>query len=310
MDRNNRTHSRKKAGRVFKWVGIIVLILIVLGYFGVGFYAADKLTLPIRRFDPDNKPVDYGVGYEEVNFPSRDGEATLEAWFLPNESSSQVVLMVHGNNCSRTWEIGEEFPRLAAGLQKAGFNVLMFDLRGHGESSDGRRSFGIYERYDVLGAIDWLLAQGFKTGSIGVFGVSAGSASSIGALLEAPDVGALVIESTFADIYPIIKTEWQTASGLPSLFLPPTRLMIWLRYGYDLASARPVEEIGEIEQPILMIQCTTDQTIPFEQAQQLVEAAQDPETWFLDGCIHARAYQNGRAEYEQRVADFFNQTLE
>jgi alpha/beta superfamily hydrolase len=54
-------------------------------------------------------------------------------------------------------------------------------LRGHGQSADAPFTFGIYERRDVEGAIDWLKSQGFESGKIGVLGVSMGAASVIGA---------------------------------------------------------------------------------------------------------------------------------
>jgi fermentation-respiration switch protein FrsA (DUF1100 family) len=268
------------------------------------------LTQPKRRFNPAHNPGVYDLDYEQVSIPASDGKATLAGWFIPNAESSQAVLLVHGNNASRTWEFGEEFPKLGVGLRKAGYNVLMIDLRGHGESSDARVSFGLFERYDVAGAVDWLVAQGFQPGSIGVLGVSLGSASSIGGVIESPAVGALVIESAFAEVFPVIQGEWQNASGLPNLFLTPTRLMIRLRYGYDIATSRPVEEIGTIQQPILIIHCESDQTVPFEHAQRLAGAAQQAETWYLDGCLHARAYNLGNQAYEEKVGAFFKEHLE
>ena len=53
----------------------------------------------------------------------------------------QIIIMMHGRDASRT---------------DAGFGVLMIDLRGHGQISDARFNFGLMERNDVLGAVDWL----------------------------------------------------------------------------------------------------------------------------------------------------------
>ena len=107
-------------------------------------------------------------------------------------------------------------------------------------------TFGITERDDVLGAVDFLQERGFQPGSIGVLGVSLGSATSIGATAEEPAIGALVVDSAFAEVHPVIQEQWRGASGLPNLFLAPTRWMIRLMYGYDLAASRPVDEIGGI----------------------------------------------------------------
>jgi dipeptidyl aminopeptidase/acylaminoacyl peptidase len=309
MGTQEKKTPRKQFWQILMWVGIVVLVLAGLTYFGIGFYAAGSLTQPRRQFDPTNNPGAYQLAYEDVRIPASDGKAELASWFIPHANSSRVILMVHGNNASRTREFDDEFPRMAAALHEMGFNVLMIDLRGHGESSAARVSFGLLERYDVVGAVDWLVEQGFNPGSIGVLGISLGSASSIGGVTESPAVGALVIESAFADIYPVIRAQWPTASGLPNLFLTPTRWMIRLRYGYDIASSRPVEEIGAIEQPILLIHCKTDADVPFEHALELAKAASHADTWYLDGCEHARAYNFGMTAYENRVGGFFNQYL-
>ncbi|MFC1879305.1 alpha/beta hydrolase [Chloroflexota bacterium] len=305
-----KERSKNRSSRILKWLAIVVILLLALAYFGIGYVAAGQLTQPKRQFDPENNPAVYNLEYEDVQFPSSDGKAEIAAWYIPYQGSSQVVIMVHGNNASRTREYDDQFPSMGAALHQAGFNVLMIDLRGHGESSDGRVTFGTSERYDVIGAVDWLVAKGFQPGSIGVLGVSLGSASSIGATLEAPAVGALVVDSAFAEIYPVIQNQWQDASGLPNLFLTPTRLMVRLLYGYDLAGSNPVDEIGGIApRPIMIIHCKTDDYVPLAHAERMKDAAPDATTWYLEQCEHARAYNAERQNYENKVSSFFIDNL-
>ena len=307
---NEKSKSINRIPQILIWVGIVLIILFAVVYFGIGAYAATTLTQPKRQWVEGNDPSVYNLDYEEVVFKARDGEAEIAAWYIPSADSQQVVIMVHGNNASRTWEFDKKFPSMAAALHQAGFNVLMIDLRGHGQSSDARVTFGITEREDVLGAVDLLLARGFQPGDIGVLGVSLGSATSIGATVEEPSIGALVIDSGFAEIYPVVQEQWQGASGLPNLFLTPTRWMIRLLYGYDLASSRPVEEIGLIEpRPIMIIHCKTDTYIPVVHAEQLSQAAPSAEVWLLEQCDHARTYNTEQANYEQMVSEFFAANL-
>jgi pimeloyl-ACP methyl ester carboxylesterase len=308
---SNVTKSpRKRIGRILLWIGVGIAALFLIAYFGIGAYAANALTQPKRQFDPEHDPSVYDMDYEETTFQSRDSEAEIAAWFIPNQDSQQVVIMVHGNNASRTREFDDQFPSMAAALHDAGLNVLMIDLRGHGGSSAGRVTFGTRERQDVFGAVDWLQSRGFQPGSIGVLGVSLGSAASIGATDEEPAIGALVVDSAFAEIYPVIQEQWQGASGLPNLFLTPTRLMIRLLYGYDLAGSKPVEEIGGIApRPMMIIHCKTDAYIPVEHAQRLSEAAPGAEVWLLEVCDHARTYNTEKEAYESKVSRFFSENL-
>jgi uncharacterized protein len=117
---------------------------------------------------------------------------------------------VHGRNASKQNAISGKLPQLAAELYAAGLAVLMIDLRGHGESEGKRYTFGVHERRDVLGAVDFLLKHGFEPGQIGVLGISLGGAAVIRAALEEPAIGALVVESTFADINLLIEPNWKT----------------------------------------------------------------------------------------------------
>jgi fermentation-respiration switch protein FrsA (DUF1100 family) len=292
------------------WIAAILLVLFLIVYFGIGAYAANALTTPKRQFDTAHNPGVYGLEYEEITFPSRDGEAQIAAWFIPAPENDQVVILVHGNNASRTREFDDLYPALAAGLNKGGLNVLMIDLRGHGQSSDGRVTFGQRERQDVLGAVDELLGQGFEPGKIGIYGVSLGSAAGIGAAAAEPAVGALAVDSPFAEVYPVIQAQWGDASGLPDLFLTPTRWMIRLLYGYDLATSKPVEEIGGLApRPVLIAHCTTDTYVPVEHTELLHAAAPGSSLWLIEGCDHARSYNQESAAYETRLADFFTSHL-
>ena len=91
----------------------------------------------------------------------------LAAWYVPSDSSRRAVVLVHGKDGSRTADFNGGFMDLAAALHKRGLAVLMIDLRGHGQSDDAHFSFGINERRDIEGAVDWLMARQFPPGSMG-----------------------------------------------------------------------------------------------------------------------------------------------
>ena len=66
-------------------------------------------------------------------------------------------------------------------LLNAGFNVIVFDLRDHGQSSidDDRVSGGQDEWRDVIAVHDWLIdEQGADPDKIGLFGTSMGAGTS------------------------------------------------------------------------------------------------------------------------------------
>ena len=149
--------------------------------FGVGAVAANALTLPKRDFAAGVTPAKLGLPYEDVRFAARDGAAEIGGWCIPGDAEAPVIIMVHGRDASRTAAVGGGFLEEAKLLHDAGYGVLIIDLRGHGQSSDARFTFGIKERSDVLGAVDWLLLRGVVPRRIGVLGLSLGAAAAIGA---------------------------------------------------------------------------------------------------------------------------------
>ena len=293
--------------RIILWIISGILLLAVILYFTVGFIAADLVTRPIRNFSTDLTPAKYQLLYEDIKIAARFDGMLIAGWFIPADSSKAIII-VHGRDQSRTSYSG--LIELAGYLHRAGLNVIMLDLRGHGQSPDAWYSFGLMERRDVEGAVDWLIQRGFGKEGIGALGFSLGAAAVIGAAAEEPKISAVVEDSGFAELYPILKARSYIDGGLPSFLLTPTLWMIQAKYGYDLSQVRPVNEIRAMTpRPLLIIHPSDDQIVPVENAKQLKTAYPEAETWILNGPEHACAFYDYPQEYSQRVSSFFNKYL-
>jgi len=299
-----------KGRRIALWIVVGILVLLVAAYLGIGAYAADSVTRVEQ--DPDNPasgpPT---IAYQDVSFPARGEDLKLAGWYLPNEGSSKAVVLVHGRDANRRTAMAGTFVELAEALNRSGYAVLLFDLRGHGESGGEKRyTFGVTERRDVLGAVDWLLQQGFASGSIAVLGTSMGGASATGATAAEPAIGALILDSTLSDLKPLIQQKFVDESGLPLWFVPGVMLMTRILYGYDLAGVRPVDELPSVApRPVLIMHCTEDEMVPLEQGEALAESVPGAQTWYTGGCQHAEIHATHTAEYEEKVIGFLDKNL-
>jgi pimeloyl-ACP methyl ester carboxylesterase len=318
--------SSQKRRKIFVWVGISVVLLLVAAFLGVSAFAACMLTMPMRNFNPELNPAKYGLKYEALSIPARTDGLQIAAWYIPSDENQRVIILVHGYNNSRTNGFLDEFVSFAASLQQAGFSVMMVDLRGHGESAEARFTFGITERRDVLGAVDWLEEHGYQPGKIGVLGYSLGAGSVVGAAADEPDIGAVWVDSLFADIKPVIQDGVTAAVGLPQVLVPSTISMVRLMYGYDITALRPIDEITKIApRPIFMAHCQEDKLIPISNMDQLSQVAQNSQTWVIPNCDihtmngapaipesfnnHAIGYVLNPEEYTQNVVEFFDTNL-
>lgn len=291
---------------IFIWMLLILLSIIVL-YFMVGLIAAVTLTRVGDHPQYESTPGTYGLAFQTVHLRSRVDAFRLSAWYIPNNDARRAIILVHGRDASKQNAISGKLPDLAARLHRLGLAVLMLDLRGHGESEGKRYTWGVYERRDVLGAVDFLLEAGYDPGKITVLGISLGGAAAVGAAYEDPAIGALILDSTFADLEALVKPNWHKESGLPLLFLPGVFIMWQAMYRFDLRKVKPARELSEmVPRPVLILHSRTDETVPFQHASHLLGAAPLGTMVQFEEGEHAELFRDDPRKYLQALKGFLN----
>lgn len=120
----------------------------------------------------------------------------------------------------------------------------------------------------------------------------------------------MILDSSFAEVYPLIQKQWRSASGLPEIFLPSTLLFAHWLTGYDFTTAQPVKELARLTpRSILIIHSALDPETPVEHAYQLRAAAPSSEYWETFVAKHSRNYNDNPQAYTDKVADFLNRNL-
>jgi pimeloyl-ACP methyl ester carboxylesterase len=234
----------------------------------------------------------------------------LFAWYFPAQSGRAVIL-VHGKDACRGQEFKSSSFVLTAKLIEEGFSVFMIDMRGHGSSDSALMTYGKRERQDVLGALDWLMAQGYAAGSIGVLGASMGAVSAIGAAAEDTAIGAVVADSGFADFSQVMAAQFTKQSKLPGFMLPGALAIAHWQTGVNLARFRPVDDMAWLlHRPVLIIHAEDDPFIPLHHAYTLAKAGMGrTDLWVTSGNSHLASFREQPNLYSERVAAFFNQHL-
>jgi pimeloyl-ACP methyl ester carboxylesterase len=282
------------------WWVLIVVVGLVLAYFVVGGVAAITMTKVGEHPQYDKTPESFGVDYHSVVIYSRKDRLKLSAWYLPNGNPERCVLLVHGRNASKQNAISGKLPELAAKLTREGYAVLMIDMRGHGESEGKRYTWGEHERRDVLGGVDFLLEEGFEPGKIAVLGISLG-----GAAAEDKAIGALILDSTFAELIQLVEPNWVNESRLPMFFLGGVYVMWQIFYGFDLKKVKPVEDIKKVPpRPILIMHSCSDEMIEVSHAHQMAEAVPSAKLVIFEVCDHAELYRDAPEKYLDTVIPF------
>lgn len=189
------------------------------GYTAISAAVAHRFTR-VKRADPYRSPLWSDARLDHVTLQPRGEHLALAAWYFAARPRDRVVILVHGKDSCRGYELRGGTKALVERLRGQGFSILALDLRGHGKGGEARTSYGLNESRDVLGAVDWLMARGYDSGRIGVLGASMGGAAAIAAAAAEPAIGAVATDSTFADLDDVMGERFQELSGLPRCFVP------------------------------------------------------------------------------------------
>src|SRR2546423_5783931 len=87
--------------RVLARLAIGLVVVLLAAYLGVSALAANILTTPRRVFGTET-PAALNLAFRDVSFAARGGDVQLGAWFIPNQGSHKVIVLVHGKDNSRT----------------------------------------------------------------------------------------------------------------------------------------------------------------------------------------------------------------
>ena len=291
-------------------LSILVLLALFVVYSGGSWYIASQATKAKRSISAQT-PASFGLNYQSVDFLSRDGAVKLKGWYIKLEDQKGVLIMVHGIDSNKA-DPEDGYLKLARGLYDRGIGVFLFDLRGHGESDDGKLSGGQFEQQDLLGAFDWLAQQGVAPGKIGVRGASMGGAITLLSASREPRLQAVIADSAFADISDLISVEIAKRLSIPvwlsASFVPGVTVATKLFYGIDLKSISPEQAIAQLSYPVLLIHSHTDGRIPYEHGVRLKAASPSPGTvlWIVDGVDHAKTFVTYPDEYIDRVTKYLD----
>lgn len=315
-----------RASGLWRHAGVLFVVAVLLGaacYAGLAVYVATRLVYappqPIT-----STPANLGLTYRSVAFHSRDDHLLLRGWFIPgivaggSLTDRRVIIMVHGARTNRA-DPGTGILELSAALARHGFAVLAFDMRGMGESAPAPLSMGYFEQRDVLGAVDFMRAGPLpyprlgRPRAIGGWGVSMGASTLLMAAAREPSIKAVVVDSAYADVAPLMTRELPRY-GVPGPLTPGILLAVRALYGIDFHAIRPLATVGRIApRPLLLIHGTADTLIPPSDALALARAARAAgspvQLWLVPGATHGQSFHVAGDAYVRRVTAFFSAAL-
>ncbi len=304
-----KTVASKQKGRtrILRLALVTVVGTLIIFYVALCIYYTHVFTTSPGRALGADLPTNIGLPYEEIAFPSsNNANIKLRGWFIPNAKSQRAIILVHGQNSNRT-----QMLQVAKPLWENGYNLLLFDLQGHGASDGEFYTFGQNEQLGVVGAADYLKGRGFKSESIGALGWSLGAVSALMAFGQSQDIKAVVSDSAYGDFGRMMKERFTQQTHLPAIFVGGILLSGSIFRGMDVNKIKPEDAVKNTNgRRVLLIQGVEDQTVSVSEAYKIIEAGgPNLESWILPGIGHVDAFWQYQAEYISRITTFFNREL-
>ena len=280
--------SSRGLRRALLWF-MALLALTYAGYCGYMWKMQRQLIFkPAIRLE--TTPAREGLKFEVVHIPSGSGNerGELYGWWIPAaQAGAPTLLYLHGNdnNISHGHDIDN-----AVRMHGMGYNLLMIDYRGYGESTGGPPSEAkVYE--DAESAWDYLVKQrGCLPQRTFIYGHSLGGAIAIDLAVHHPEAAGVIAESTFTTMAAMGK----------------------LRYGYvlpvDLLLNQDFDtlgRIGKLKIPVLFIHGTWDKVVPYRMSKALYDKAPQPKyLTLIKGGKHTNNSSIGWLEYRDALGAF------
>ncbi len=285
----------------------VLLVLLAVMAIAAGFFFASasmrirRQTLPeARKWQEEHYDLSWYDPLEKTDYQvtSYDGYV-LNVELIRNPTPSDtLILLSHGYTDNRFGSL--KYTKMYLDL---GFNVVVYDLRGHGENEPAFCTYSVRERKDLAVLIRDCIDR-YHPKVFGIHGESLGAATSIACLEDKPQIDFVVADCGFSNISDVLK------SGMRSMHLPEavvslSSICARIRYGYSYQMMRPIDSLAENEVPILFIHGAEDSFIPPEHSERMQKETKGySELHLIPGAAHAASVLTEPEEYGKTVTSF------
>lgn len=300
----------------------------VLSVGGVGVYTIYRMVfgrykkeqelendmLQGKQYEPHAETIKNGMEkagklpFQRIFIESRDG-ITLAGKYYHVQDGAPLILFFHGYHGSAL----RDGNGILLYAQKAGYNALLVDQRGHGKSEGKTITFGIKERYDCM---DWIRYANRRFGEetpIILTGISMGAST----VLMAADLGlpanvkGIMADCPYSTPKAIIQEVTKQMKFPVKVTYATVKIGAKVFGGFDLEEHSAVEAMRNCNVPVLFIHGEEDYFVPCKMSRECYDACsfEDKKMVLVKGAAHGMSYCVDSALYEKEMEEFLNKVL-
>ena len=306
---------------MLRWLGKGCIFLLVLGVAAgcfIGNMAFEEFrtapwdtVLGIENHSHDVKQMrqlEKDRDWEPVRVNGTDGTMLRGTYIADTRGSHQTVILLHGLYQNRMMCL----PYVSI-YRNLGYNVLLIDQRGHGESGGEHTDWGLSEVDDLTQWVQWLHE---KDGAmkIGLHGISLGAAMAL--LYAGSDRGDslsfVVADSSYGNIIALGREKLRQAAKDERVvwgynILDPFFQAAMLFHTHKLVSnIEPAQAVRFIKAPVLFLHGSQDKLVPVQTVQSLYDncGSTDKHIYIFKDSPHAVGIETDTDAYHRVVTRF------
>lgn len=331
--------------RSWRWYGVALLVVALLFSFFVSHHLLTHALRPsdniyrsevtaldtMQRLYPSVKPwlleVERKRLIQDTTIIAEDGEPLHGIYVRSSQPSERrTALLVHGykDSAVRMFHLAKMYHK------DLGYNLLIPDLRYHGQTHGEYVGMGWADRHDLkrwIAVAHHLFAKpqphdsaALITSSqllppqIVLHGISMGGAATMmlsGERDIPATVSAYIEDCGYSSVWEQFAYRLREEFSLPAFpFLYTASALSSLRYGWTFTEASALEAVKRCQRPMLFIHSTGDSYVPISMVHELYAAKPQPKAlWLAPHSAHAMSYHDHAAEYTRRVSTFLQQHM-
>ena len=241
---------------------------------------------------------------EAVQVDSSDGLKLRGEAVISDPASHLWVIAVHGYRMSHS-----SMSALASYYGLKGWNSLLPDLRGCGDSEGDYIGMGWPDRRDMLQWIDWIIRRDSEA-KIVLHGISMGGATVMMTAGEdlPGQVKAVVEDCGYTSVWDIFTDELDYLFHLPAFpLLNIASCLSSLRAGYSFSEASSLNQIAKAQVPVLFIHGSEDNFVHTDMVYRVYDACPTEKQLFVvEGAGHGNSFNHMPDKYFETVFSFLD----
>lgn len=320
-----------------KWIKVLLIVLSVLVVFVVGLclFAGNLAYDFALSRDADRTQLfqaEHNQFSDESNTANEEPDTSHEDWLAETGYKEQIITSefdgislhayrIYQEQPSNRWAIlchgytgkAQQMLTSAQHFYETGYNIMLPDARGHGESGGNYIGMGWHDRLDLVQWAEEITKENANA-QIVLYGVSMGGATVMMASGEElpVNVKAIVEDCGYTSVYDEFSYQLKELFGIPEFpLMNAASLITKVRAGFFLEEASAVNQLAKTKTPIMFIHGTADTFVPSEMVYEVYEAAaSDKKLLIVEDALHGQAAKTLGEEYWREVEFFLLEYLD